>query len=160
MRITTTALLTMATCVGLQPSCVATSDGTNSTIEVAIVGAGQVISSDGTFACSSDPSGGNACTTSQFVGWNGAASSSSYDMCAIPATGYTFDSWGFVVSADCPGCSAADPEMGAIEVRGNDANVRIDINPGYDVDESVTATFVASAANGGVPSSGVVGACW
>ncbi len=160
MRDITTALLPMLTCTALVPACMATTDGTSSTIEITIDGAGQVVSSDGTFACSSDPSGGDACTNRQFVAWNGTASSSSYELCAIPASGYAFDSWGFVVSADCPGCSTADPEMGAIDVRGNAANVRIDVEPGYDVDEKIVATFAASAANGGSPSGSAVGACW
>ncbi len=162
MRANTRSILAVILCVAPQPACWTGPAGTTSTITIAIDGAGQVISRDGTFACSSDPSNpsGASCDTSTFVGWSGTASSSSYELCAIPASGVAFDSWDFVVAADCPGCGADDPEMGAIDVHGNDAQVRIDVNPGYDVYETVTAIFAPITANSGSGSTAGGSSCW
>ncbi len=126
---------------------------------LAIGGQGQITSRDGSITCGPDSAPTPGCQVKTFVGWNDDASSTTYQLCAVPVAGSgdVFDSWSFAVSADCPGCDAADPEMGAIETHGNEADVRIDMNAGYDVDELVTANFVAS---GTTSPSAANTTCW
>ena len=119
------------------------SGGTNTTLQIVVTGAGRVRSDDGQLDCGADASGqGTRCSLQRFVGWNDNSSTMTFHLQADPATGAAFDTWDFAVSADCPGCNTGDPEMGSIDPHGDTADVRIDMNPGYDVTDTVTASFV------------------
>lgn len=119
------------------------SSGTTTTLQVHIAGAGRVYSDSGDIDCTADAHGpSGSCSVQQFVGWNDNASSMAFHLHAVPASGSVFAAWDFSVSADCPGCASGDPEMGAIDPHGDEADVRIDMNPGYDVTDDVTAQFV------------------
>ena len=113
-------------------------DGTRSSIQIDVTGDGRVYSTDGTFDCTAR---GGTCAMSFPVAADADQSSSSYHLIAEPAAAGGVTEWNFVVAADCPNCDSADPEMGAIDVRGDHADVRIDMNPGYDVTETISVTF-------------------
>ncbi len=119
------------------------SNGTTTTLQVHVAGAGRVYSDSGDVDCTADANGqSGSCSVQKFVGWNDNASSMTFQLHAVPSPGSTFAAWDFSVSADCPGCGSADPEMGVIDPHGDEADVRIDMNPGYDVTDEVTANFV------------------
>ncbi len=152
----------MGVVFGLATSgCLNTDGGTYSTLTLAVGGAGQIVSRDGALDCSSDgTTSSGTCQMRTFVDWNGdGAMPMSYQLCAVPAAGSTFGAWSFTVSADCPGCASADPEMGAIEVHGGEADVRVDVNAGYDVDGIVLANFAPSTTPGTTPMS-TTSPCW
>ena len=153
----TSVLLVLFGCVLSQAGCFEMPD-TYSTIQLVVDGSGQITSRDGTFNCAADSTG--ACEIQMDVGPNDGPTTASYALCAEPSdTSFVFDGWELIVDADCPSCGTADPEMGEIETHGNEADLRIDMNAGYDVDELVTARFVPSGATG-TPASTTGISCW
>lgn len=122
-------------------ACIDTS--TTTTLQIQIQGSGVVYSDSGDIDCSGAASGqSGSCTFSQRVGVNDDASSVTFHLHAVPAAGGALDTWGLAVDVDCPNCNSDDPEMGAIQTNGADADVRIDMNPGYDVTDIVTVSFL------------------
>ena len=138
------ALVSFVCVSALQAGC-EVPGGTFSTLVVAVHGAGRVTSDDGVLDCYDDPTGrsGQACEFRKFVAWADPTSHRTFQLRATPLPGSDeiFEAWDLDVAADCPGCGADDPDMGGIDTQGDEAFVTIDMNPGYDVTETVTANF-------------------
>ncbi len=131
----------VASCLSL--GGVACDTSTTTTLWVKIQGTGIVYSDTGDIDCSGSANGqSGVCTFHARVGANDDPSAVTFHLHAVPAPGQALDAWGFAVDADCPNCNADDPEMGSIQTNGAEADVRIDMNAGYDVTDTVTVTFV------------------
>ena len=131
----------------------ACTDGTVSSIQIHVTGDGRVYSRDGTFDCRAS---GGTCSMSYPVSAEATSTtSSSFHLIAQPATTATTE-WEVIVEADCPNCNSDDPEMGALDVNGNEADLRIDMNAGYDVYETLNVTFHEQPAGSNPPPTPVV----
>ncbi len=138
----TTTKLVLGACFALAGA--GCDNTTTTSLQIQVQGPGIVYSDTGDIDCSGTTSGQQSglCSFRQQVGQYDNASAQTFHLHAVPAAGGAFEGWGFVVNADCPTCDSSDPEMGAIQTNGADADVRIDMNPGYDVDDIVTVTFI------------------
>ena len=131
----------------LQAACGVSADGdpggTFTTFHVVVQGGGRVTSDAGSIDCTTGAPGQGPCEVRTFIAWNAPTSERFFHLRASPSPGATFQGWSFAVAADCPGCNVGDPPMGSIDTEGGEATVGVFMNPGYDADLTLTATFAA-----------------
>ncbi len=112
-------------------------DSSTTELDVNIVGAGHVVSGSGLIDCRADGDGG----------MNGTCSLTTdtpvdVHLLAIPDDGNVIDGISFGVSVDCNACNSGDPPAGSIDVHGDRADVRVDIQSGFSNVETVGVVFV------------------